>query len=67
MIDIYRPLMKKEPEYAFCDTPIECVSRDAVISLADSDGAFNKSFDVTVKVGVSEFTLDHHSSMGLDW
>ena len=38
------------------------------ISLATTDGGFSgPAMEKLIKMGISEFTLDHHCSMGLDW
>ena len=49
MVDIYRYLMTKTPEYEYHDTPIEELSVSALSHFVDADGAFTRSFDLTLK------------------
>ena len=48
MKDVYRYLMKINPEYEFSDVPIVGLCCDELRRFADADGVFTKSFDVTL-------------------
>ena len=48
MKDVYRYLMKINPEYEFSDVPIDALSPSLLCRFADADGVFTKSFDITL-------------------
>ncbi len=49
MKELYRPYMTRRPEITFHDVAIESLTLEALRPFADADGAFRKSFDVTLK------------------